>query len=148
MAAGDAFLELEIERGVARHNLEHLQRLADHFGADSVTLQNQNLVRHLYLRSPSSRYVESDRFRADSLQASRVRGRAKNSDKFRASAAGTIFPYSTPLPGSASSALCPTPIALSPNAVAAASPHLTGLPRVVTARNGRYAANPGQTQLK
>ena len=40
MAAGDAFLELEIERGVARDDLEHLQRFADDFGTDPVTFEN------------------------------------------------------------------------------------------------------------
>ena len=78
MAAGRALLELEIERGVARHDLEHLQRLADDFGADPVTLENQNLVGHLCLRSPSSGNEETDRLRANSLQASRVRGSVKS----------------------------------------------------------------------
>src|ERR1700676_2810123 len=92
MAPGCTLLELEIERGVARHDLEDLQRLANDFGADPVTLENQNLVRHLCLRSPGRR--RADRvmptgFRADSLKRrALVAGRTIQATR----AAGAIFP--------------------------------------------------------
>ena len=92
MAAGDAFLELEIERGVTRHHFEHLQRFADDFGTDPVTLENQNLVGHLCLRSPSSGSGATDRLRADSLQASRGRGQIRQIRQFGSSCGGRNLP--------------------------------------------------------
>ena len=88
MAAGDAFLELEIERGVTRHDFEHLQRFADDFGTNPVTFENQNLVGHLCLRSPSSGSGATDRLRADSLQASRGRGQIRQIRQFGSSCGG------------------------------------------------------------
>ena len=40
MTADHAFLELEIDRGSPRDDLENLQSLADDLGADAVTFQN------------------------------------------------------------------------------------------------------------